>query len=215
MNVIIRIVIATIKPISKMGSIGFTGTPIDATLDVFGKVQHAYTMKESVDDKITVRIVYEGRADKVLLNEKKLREIEEYYKKCADEGSNEYQIEESKRAVTKMEVILGDPDRLRDLAADFVNHYETRITEGASVLGKVMFVCSNRHIGYDLYKEIIKLRIKAGLTQKQLAEKARTSQPAIARLESGSYKNVSMAFLRKIGEALGAVPVLKFKKVTA
>ena len=68
---------------------------------------------------------------------------------------------------------------------------------------------------FTIAKEIIKLRLRAGLTQKQLAEKARTSQPAIARLESGSYKNVSMAFLRKIGEALGAVPVLKFKKVTA
>jgi len=41
--------------------VGFTGTPIDATLDVFGKVIDAYTMKESVEDKITVRIVYEGR----------------------------------------------------------------------------------------------------------------------------------------------------------
>ncbi|MFC1585398.1 helix-turn-helix domain-containing protein [Fibrobacterota bacterium] len=66
---------------------------------------------------------------------------------------------------------------------------------------------------FTFAKEIIKLRLKSGLTQKQLAEKAKTSQPAIARLESGSYKNVSMAVLRKIGEALGAVPVLKFKKV--
>jgi len=68
---------------------------------------------------------------------------------------------------------------------------------------------------FTFAKEIIKLRLKAGLTQKQLAEKTRTSQPAIARLESGSYRNVSMAFLRKVGGALGAVPVLKFKKVTA
>lgn len=138
--------------------VGFTGTPIDATLDVFGKIAHAYTMKESVEDKITVRIVYEGRADKVLLKEDKLKEIEDYYKKCSDESTNEYQIDESKKAVTKMNVILGDPDRLKDLAIDFVNHYETRISEGASVLGKVMFVCSNRQIAYNLYKEIIRLR---------------------------------------------------------
>jgi type I restriction enzyme R subunit len=48
--------------------VGFTGTPIDATLDVFGKVVDAYTMTESVKDEITVRIVYEGRAAKVALN---------------------------------------------------------------------------------------------------------------------------------------------------
>lgn len=138
--------------------VGFTGTPIDGTIDVFGKVADAYTMKESVEDGITVRIVYEGRAAKVSLNEKKLKEIEEYYKKCETEGANEYQIEESKRAVTQMEVILGDPDRLKLVASDFVTHYEERLEEGAGVLGKVMFVSSSRAIAYDLYKEIIALR---------------------------------------------------------
>lgn len=138
--------------------VGFTGTPIDATLDVFGPVVDAYTMKESVNDEITVRIVYEGRAAKVLLNDAKLREIEEYYKKCAEQGTNEYQIEESKKAVTQMEVILGDPKRLKLVAEDFVEHYEIRIEEGATVKGKVMFVASSRPIAYELYKEIIALR---------------------------------------------------------
>lgn len=46
--------------------VGFTGTPIDATLDVFGEVIDSYTMTESVQDEITVRIVYEGRAAKVI-----------------------------------------------------------------------------------------------------------------------------------------------------
>lgn len=138
--------------------VGFTGTPIDATLDVFGKVIDSYTMKESVQDNITVRIVYEGRAAKVLLDEKKFQEIEEYYEKCSDEGTNDYQIEESKKAVTNMEVILGDPDRLEEVAKDFVAHYEERVEEGSTVLGKIMFVSSSRQIAYDLYKEIIKLR---------------------------------------------------------
>ncbi len=138
--------------------VGVTGTPIDGTLSVFGEVADAYTMKESVEDEITVRIVYEGRAAKVLLNESKLKEIEEYYAKCAEEGANEYQIEESKKAVAQMEVILGDPKRLKLLATDFVEHYEKRIEEGASVKGKVMFVCSSRPIAYNFYKEVISLR---------------------------------------------------------
>ena len=138
--------------------VGFTGTPIDATIDVFGEVVDAYTMTESVADDITRRIVYEGRAAKVLLDSAKLQEIEKYYEKCADEGANEYQIEESKRAVTQMERILGDPDRLRAVAEDFIVHYEARIAEGSSVEGKAMFVCSNRTIAYNLYKQIISLR---------------------------------------------------------
>ncbi len=138
--------------------VGFTGTPIDATLDVFGPVVDAYTMAESVEDEITVRIVYEGRAAKVLLDNGKLQEIEEYYATCAEEGASEHQIEESKRASAHMDAIIGDPDRLAAVADDFVTHYEKRIEEGATVRGKAMFVCKNREIAYELYKAILKLR---------------------------------------------------------
>lgn len=138
--------------------VGFTGTPIDATLDVFGGVVDSYSMTESVKDEITVRIVYEGRAAKVILDSKKLKEIEEYYARCAEDGASDYAIEESKKASANMDAILGDPDRLKALAADFVKHYENRITEGSTVKGKAMFVSSNRQIAHDFYKEVIKLR---------------------------------------------------------
>ncbi|ADH85698.1 type I restriction endonuclease subunit R [Desulfurivibrio alkaliphilus] len=138
--------------------VGFTGTPIDATLDVFGPVVDAYTMTESVKDEITVRIVYEGRAAKVILDNGKLEEIEAYYAQCAEEGASDYQIEESKKASARMHAILGDPDRIRALAVDFVHHYERRLEEGASVMGKAMFVCSKREIAYALWRELITLR---------------------------------------------------------
>jgi len=138
--------------------VGFTGTPIDATIDVFGEVVDSYSMTESVADGITRRIVYEGRAAKVFTDGRQLQEIEDYYKECAEQGANEYQIEESKKAVTQMNKILGDPKRLAAVARDFVEHYEKRIEEGSTVCGKAMFVCSSRHIAYDLYKQIISLR---------------------------------------------------------
>ncbi|MBT6852194.1 MAG: type I restriction endonuclease subunit R [Opitutae bacterium] len=138
--------------------VGFTGTPIDATLDVFGEVVDAYTMTESVVDEITVRIVYEGRAAKVVLDNSKLKEIEDYYARCAEDGASEHAIEESKKATTNMGSILGDPDRIKALAADFVEHYEKRVSEGSTVAGKAMFVSSNRTVAYDFYKEVIALR---------------------------------------------------------
>lgn len=138
--------------------VGFTGTPIDATLDVFGKVVDAYTMTESVKDEITVRIVYEGRAAKVALKNGELEKIEKYYEEAAELGANEYQIEKSKEQTASMYAILGDPDRLKAVAEDFVNHYEKRISEGATVNGKAMFVSSSREIAYELYKNIIELR---------------------------------------------------------
>ena len=138
--------------------VGFTGTPIDATLDVFGKVIDAYTMTESVNDEITVRIVYEGRAAKVALNNGELEKIERYYEEAANAGANEYQIDKSKQETANMYAILGDPDRLQAVAEDFVKHYENRISEGATVKGKAMFVSSSREIAYELYKRIIALR---------------------------------------------------------
>ena len=143
--------------------VGFTGTPIDATIDVFGDIVDEYTMRESVIDEITVRLVYEGRAAKVMLHNDKLKEIEGYYEQCAEEGSNENQIEESKKAMSQMNVILGDPSRLKAVAEDFVKHYDRRIEENSSVRGKVMFVCSSREIAYDLYKNVIELKPEWGV----------------------------------------------------
>lgn len=138
--------------------VGFTGTPVDGTIEVFGKVVDAYTMTEAVRDGITVNLVYDGRAARVTLDQDKVREIEDYYAQCEKEGANEHQIEESKKAVANLEVIIGDPNRLRAVAEDFINHYETRVAEGATVAGKAMFVCSNRTIAFNLYNIIIELR---------------------------------------------------------
>ena len=140
--------------------VGFTGTPIDATIDVFGSVVDRYTMTESVKDGITVNLVYEGRAAKVTLDKDKLEEIEAYYQQCEEEGANENQIEESKKAIAHLDVILGDPDRLKAVAEDFIQHYEKRVSEGATVCGKAMFVVSNRKIAYALYKQIKAIRPK-------------------------------------------------------
>jgi predicted transcriptional regulator len=65
---------------------------------------------------------------------------------------------------------------------------------------------------FALAKEIIELRIRNKLTQKQLAQQIGTSQPAIARIESGSYRNVSLSFLRRLAEALGAVPEIHLRR---
>lgn len=168
--------------------VGFTGTPIDATLNVFGDIIDSYTMTESEKDEITVRIVYEGRAAKVVLENKKLYEIEEYYRLCAEEGANDYQIEESKKASANMNAIIGDPDRLKAVAEDFVKHYETRIEEGATIKGKALFVCSSRPIAFNLYQEIIALRpewteVKAFEEGSELTEKEKKDIKPMERIK--------------------------------
>ena len=46
-------------------------------------------------------------------------------------------------------------------------------------------------VEFALAREIVSLRQQRNLTQRELAEKAGTSQPAIARVESGNYRNLS------------------------
>jgi DNA-binding Xre family transcriptional regulator len=65
---------------------------------------------------------------------------------------------------------------------------------------------------FALAEEVIKLRLEKNMTQKDLAKTAGTSQPAIARLESGKYNNISLSFLRKIGKALNVEPEIHFKR---
>ncbi|MBQ6277151.1 MAG: type I restriction endonuclease subunit R [Bacteroidales bacterium] len=138
--------------------VGFTGTPIDSAIEVFGDIVDEYSMIEAVQDGITKRIVYEGRASKVIADSQMLKDIEAYYDRCAEEGSNEYQIEASKKAMSQMCVVLNNPDLIQRLADDFVRHYERRVEEGSTVKGKAMIVCADRTIAYSIYKAIVSLR---------------------------------------------------------
>ena len=131
--------------------IGFTGTPVDSTMDVFGPVIDQYTMTDSVKDGITVRLVYDGRPARATLDDEKVKEIEDYYEQCLAAGSNEYQVEASKKAVANMAAVIGDDDVLNAVADYFIDHYENRIREGSSVAGKCMFVCLNRTIAFKFY----------------------------------------------------------------
>lgn len=146
--------------------VGFTGTPIDETIAVFGGVVDSYTMKESSDDGITVRIAYEPRLARVIVSDEQAKEIEKYYERCAEQGSTFEQIEESKRAMSKMTAILGHPDRLKKLAADIVQHYEALCAEKPEVVQKAMIVCADRKIAFDVLKAIVAIRPEWGEARK-------------------------------------------------
>lgn len=64
---------------------------------------------------------------------------------------------------------------------------------------------------YELAKSIVAYRIAKGLTQKQLAEKIKTKQSSISRLENASVKP-SLAFVEKIADALGVKVVIRLEE---
>jgi transcriptional regulator with XRE-family HTH domain len=67
---------------------------------------------------------------------------------------------------------------------------------------------------FKIAQRLTSLRKKKGLTQKELAEKAHTSQSAIARLESGQHKNLTLAFLQKVCNALNLIPEIHFREIS-
>ncbi len=56
--------------------------------------------------------------------------------------------------------------------------------------------------GAEIAQLIYDARTRAGLTQKELAERIGTSQPTIARLEDADYDGHSLGMLRRIAAAL-------------
>lgn len=133
--------------------VGFTGTPISETYQTFGDEIDRYTMDQAVADGLTVSIKYHPRIAKVLLDKEKVKEIENYYKKCADDGATAEDIEASKKAMSSMEVILGEPSRLERLAADIHDHYVSSCANDPNRVQKAMVVCSSRTIAFGLLKK--------------------------------------------------------------
>ena len=138
--------------------VGFTGTPIEGTdvntPAIFGQYVDIYDITQAVSDGATVRIYYESRLAKVNLDEQGRRLIEEFDQELeqSDELSDQ---QKAKSKWTKLEAIVGNVDRIKNLARDIVYHFEQRqyVFEG-----KGMIVTMSRRIAVDLYNEIVALR---------------------------------------------------------
>lgn len=130
--------------------VGFTGTPIAETYQTFGDEIDRYTMDQAVADGLTVPIKYHPRIARVLLDENKIKEIEAYYNTCYNEGATNEDIEASKKAMSSMDVILGEPSRLERLAVDIHDHYVSACEKDPDRIQKAMIICSNRKVAYDL-----------------------------------------------------------------
>ncbi|MBL3645520.1 type I restriction endonuclease subunit R [Bacillus sp. RHFB] len=136
--------------------VGFTGTPVEATDKntpaVFGNYIDIYDMTQAVEDGATVKIFYESRIVKLDIPEG--LEIDVEY----DEITEYQEMDEREKLKTKwsrLEALAGAQERMKRVATDVVNHFETR---QEAIFGKGMVVVMSRRIAIDLYKEIVKLR---------------------------------------------------------
>ncbi|RDY70871.1 type I restriction endonuclease subunit R [Halobacillus trueperi] len=138
--------------------IGFTGTPIElddkSTPAVFGHYIDVYDMTRAVEDEATVKIYYENRIIKLETDEEELKKIDTEFEEIT-EGQEESDRDKYKSKWSRVEAIVGSPNRLKRLASDIVEHYEEK---NKTIDGKALVVCMSRRICVDLYDEIVNLR---------------------------------------------------------
>ena len=138
--------------------IGFTGTPIETddvnTPAVFGNYIDIYDISRAVEDGATVPIYYESRLARIELDEAEKPKIDAEIEDIL-EDEEEPARERAKQKWATVEALVGAEKRLRQVAADIVQHFENRV---AALDGKAMVVCMSRRICVALYDEIIKLR---------------------------------------------------------
>lgn len=174
--------------------VGFTGTPISETYQTFGGEIDRYTMDQAVADGLTVSIKYHPRIAKVLLDQEKVKEIEAYYKQCADEGATAEDIEASKKAMSSMEVILKEPSRLERLAIDIHDHYISACANDPERVQKAMVVCSSRPTAYELLK-IFQQKYPEWFVEKKTPEDVTVSDEEMRRLKPMPF----MAMVASVG----------------
>ena len=146
--------------------IGFTGTPISDkdrdTREIFGDVIDVYDMTQAVKDGATRPVYYESRVIKLKLNEEVLAKIDAEYNKLREEGASETDLEENKKEMSHMDVLLGNNTTINDLVTDILTHYEEN--RQYVCCGKAMIVAYSRPIAMKIYKRILELR--PGWTEK-------------------------------------------------
>lgn len=129
--------------------IAFTGTPLISlkkrnTYKKFGKPIHNYTMKRSIEDKITVPLVYEGR--KVKQNDP--RDTIDAYFDSLTQNLTEDIKKMLKEKYSKFTKLAEASSRLNLLAFDIYDHFVNYcIPKGL----KAMIVCSSRGAAVDMY----------------------------------------------------------------
>lgn len=103
--------------------IAFTGTPIDRTEETFGDYIDKYTIKQAVDDGVTVEIIYEGRTHSADISDREAmnKRFEDVFNAMDDDTRQKILGRYTWRAYLEAE------ETIRDKAEDMLKHYLAHI----------------------------------------------------------------------------------------
>jgi type I restriction enzyme R subunit len=167
-------------------SIGFTGTPTAKTEKKYKDYIDKYTMRQAIDDGVTLEIVYEGFTHNAEVEDKK--GIDD---KFADVFSD-YQLTERLQILGfgSRDAYLDSMSTIMDKAKSMVNHYVEHIFSG----GVKAQIVANSRIAAVRYKAAIDAALKAKIAELEISNPMLVNLDVLRILEtavviSGSHND--------------------------
>ena len=111
------------KGMPNSARIGYTGTPIDKTERVFGEYIDKYTMRQSIEDGVTLEIVYEGRTHNAEVTDQKGMD------KAFEDVFSDYNLQQRLDILGygSRDAYLDAESTIETKAKDMVTHYLTHV----------------------------------------------------------------------------------------
>ena len=162
------------KGIANSARIAYTGTPIDKTERVFGDYIDKYTMRQSIEDGVTLEIVYEGRTHNAEVSDKVGMDT------AFQDVFSEYNLQERMEILGygSRDAYLEAEPTIEAKAKDMVAHYLTHVFPNGY---KAQIVATSREAAVRYKKHV----------DGALAE-------ALAGLEKANPENIDLDCLRKL-----------------
>jgi len=146
------------KGLPNAAKIGYTGTPIDKTEQVFGDYIDKYSMRQSIEDGVTLEIVYEGRTHKAEVIDRDAMDV------SFEDIFSEYNLQQRMEILGygSRDAYLEAKSTIKAKAVNMVEHYLTHVFPNGY---KAQVVATSReaavrykeHIDNAIADEIIKL----------------------------------------------------------
>ena len=149
------------RGIPNSARIGYTGTPIDKTERVFGEYIDKYTMRQAIEDGVTLEIIYEGRTHNAEVPDQKGMD------KAFEDVFSDYNLQQRLDILGygSRDAYLAAKPTIEAKAKDMVNHYLTHVFPNGY---KAQVVATFREAAVR-YKTYIDIALKAAIVDLEQA----------------------------------------------
>ncbi len=175
------------RAVPNAARVGYTGTPIDKTERVFGDYIDKYTLRQSIEDGVTLQIVYEGRTHRAEVPDRAAMGT------AFEDVFSEYDLQERLQILGygSRDAYLEAEPTIEAKAKDMVAHYLTHVYPNGY---KAQVVATSREAAVR-YKTHIDAALEAAVTKLEQANPGRLNLERLKAMRtdaiiSGSHNDL-------------------------